>query len=182
MVAKLDAELAFSTLVERHGAMVWHVCRQVLGDSHDAQDAFQATFLVLLSRARSIRRRDSLASWLFGVALKVARRARYAVIVRRFHERKAAELAENRTLAPDRDSECYAALHVELARLPERYREPIVLCHLEGLSTAAAAERLGCAQGTILSRLARGRERLRRRLAQRGLALPANVLTPAVGA
>ena len=175
-----DAELAFSTLVERHGAMVWHVCRQVLGDSHDAQDAFQATFLVLLSRATSIRRRDSLASWLFGVALKVARRARYAVIVRRFHERKAAELVENRTLAPDRGSECSAALHAEIARLPEWYREPIVLCYLEGLSTAAAAERLGCAQGTILSRLARGRERLRRRLAQRGLALPANVLTPTV--
>ena len=88
-----EAEAAFTFLVERHGPMVLHVCRQVLDDSHDAQDAFQATFLVFLHRAGSIRKRDSLASWLFGVAMRVARRARYAAIVRRFHERHAGDLA-----------------------------------------------------------------------------------------
>jgi RNA polymerase sigma factor (sigma-70 family) len=175
-VGRAEAEEAFTFLVERHGPMVLDVCRHVLDDSHDAQDAFQATFLVLLRRARSIRNRDSLASWLFGVAMRVARRARYAAIARRFHERKAGNLASKRATSSNGHPECLAALHDEIARLPERFREPIVLCHLEGLSTAAAAHRLGCAHGTILSRLARGRERLRRRLIQRGLAFPAGLL------
>jgi RNA polymerase sigma factor (sigma-70 family) len=173
-----DAEAAFTLLVERHGPMVLQVCRQIVGDSHDAQDAFQATFLVFLRRAGSIRKRESLASWLFGVAMRVARRARYAVIVRRFHERRAAELGASRVKPTDGRSECRTTLHEEIARLPDRYREPIVLCHLEGLSTAAAAQRLGCAQGTILSRLARGRETLRRRLAQRGLTVPTSLFAP----
>jgi RNA polymerase sigma factor (sigma-70 family) len=163
-----DAEEAFTCLVERHGPMVLHVCRQLLDDSHDAQDAFQATFLVFLRRARSIRKRDSLASWLFGVAVRVARRARYNAIVRRFHERRAGELAAARVTPTNGHPDRLADLHEEIARLPQRYREPIVLCHLEGLSTAAAAQRLGCAHGTILSRLARARERLRGRLTQRG--------------
>ena len=137
-------------------------------DPHDAQDAFQATFLVLLRRAGSIRKRDSLASWLFGVAMRVARQARYAAIARRFHERHAGERAAALAQAGDENSDSLAVLHEEIARLPDRYREPIVLCHLEGLSTAAAAQRLGCPQGTILSRLARGRERLRQKLSQQG--------------
>ena len=172
-IDRAEAEEAFTFLVERHGPMVLDICRHVLDDSHDAQDAFQATFLVLLRRARSIRNRDSLASWLFGVAMRVARRARYAAIARRFHERKAGNLASKLAPSSNGQPERVAALHDEIARLPERFREPIVLCHLEGLSTAAAAQRLGCAHGTILSRLARGRERLRRRLIQRGLAFPA---------
>ncbi len=164
-----EAEAAFTVLVERHGPMVLHVCRQVLDESHDAQDAFQATFLVFLRRAGSIRNRGSLASWLFGVAMRVARRARYTAIVRRFHERSAGEIAARRASAPSgHSSVTLAALHDEIARLPQRFKEPIVLCHLEGLSTAAAAQRLGCAHGTILSRLARARERLRRRLAAQG--------------
>ena len=171
-----DAEAAFTLLVERHGPMVWYVCRQVLDDLHDGQDAFQATFLVLLRRAGSIRKRDSLASWLFGVAMRISRRARLAAIARRFHERTAAELATSPVMATDGASDRQTVLHEEIARLPERYREPIVLCHLEGLSTAIAAQRLACAQGTILSRLARGRERLRRQLTQRGLAEPACLL------
>ena len=164
---QFEAEAAFTLLVERHGPMVWRVCRQVLADSNDAEDAFQATFLVFLRRAGSIRKHKSLASWLFGVATRVARRAREDAIARRYHERKAAEVAVVPGAALDEHAECRAALQEEIARLPERYRAPIVLCRLEGLSTAAAAERLGCAQGTILSRLARGRARLRRRMAQR---------------
>jgi RNA polymerase sigma factor (sigma-70 family) len=163
-----EGEVAFTLLVERHGPMVLRVCRQVLDDSHDAQDAFQATFLVFLHRAGSIRKRDSLASWLFGVAMRVARRARDTAVVRRFHEQRAGELAAASVAATNGPSERLAALHEEIARLPQRYREPIVLCHLEGLSTAAAAGRLGCAHGTILSRLARARERLRRRLTHPG--------------
>jgi RNA polymerase sigma factor (sigma-70 family) len=171
-----EAEGAFTALVERHGPMVLHVCRQVLDDPHDAQDAFQATFLVLLRRAESIRKRDSVASWLFGVALRVARRARYAAVVRRFHERRSLEVAAARDGDEGGITECLEALHAEIARLPPRYREPIVLCHLEGLATADAAQRLGCAQGTILSRLARARDRLRRRLIRRGLTVPAGLL------
>ena len=149
----VEAEAAFTVLVERHGPMVLHVCQQALSNPHDAHDAFQATFLILLRRARSIRKRDSLASWLFGVAMRVARQARYAAIARRFHERNAGERAAKRSVAPDENGESLAALNAEIERLPDRYREPIVLCHLEGLSTAAAAQRLGCAQGTILPRL-----------------------------
>ena len=160
----VTAEGAFSVLVERHGPMVLHVCRQALDDPHEAEDAFQATFLVFLRRARSIRKRESVASWLFGVALRVARRARYAAVIRRFHERQGGLLIASQRTFPSGTSDCHATLHEEIARLPGRYREPIVLCHLEGLSTAAAAERLGCAHGTILSRLSRARERLRHRL------------------
>jgi RNA polymerase sigma factor (sigma-70 family) len=178
----VEAEAAFTILVERHGPMVLSVCRHVLADSHDAHDAFQATFLVLLRRARSIRNRDSLASWLFGVAMRIARRAQYAAVVRRFHEQHAGDRTSARSLASNGHSECLTAMHEEIARLPERYREPIVLCHLEGLSTAAAAQQLGCAQGTILSRLARGRQRLRTRLAHRGHAEPVGVLAAAVPA
>ncbi len=162
------AEAAFTYLLERHGPMVLHVCRQLLEDSHDAEDAFQATFLVFLRRAGSIRKRHSLASWLFGVALRVARRTRDAAIVRRLHERHAGKLEAAPATAHSGTSEWLAALHEEIARLPDRYREPIVLCHLQGLSTLAAAGRLACAHGTILSRLARARVRLRRRLSQRG--------------
>jgi RNA polymerase sigma factor (sigma-70 family) len=170
------SESAFTALVERHGPMVMHVCRQALDNPDDAQDAFQATFLVLLRRARSIRKHGSLASWLFGVALRVARRARYAALVRRFHERQGADLAAAARPRDGEDpSECLAALHEEIARLPRPFREPVILCHLEGLPTASAAERLGCAHGTILSRLARARERLRLRLAGRGLTVPAGL-------
>jgi RNA polymerase sigma factor (sigma-70 family) len=170
------AEAAFTVLVERHGPVVLTVCRQALDNPHDAQDAFQATFLVLLRRAGSIRKRDSIASWLFGVALRLARRARHAAAVRRFHERQGGHAAAARSNTAHGHSECLALLHEEIARLPARFREPVVLCHLEGLSIAAAAQRLGCAPGTILSRLARGRGRLRRSLVQRGLAVPAGLL------
>ena len=162
------AEAAFTFLVERHGPMVLSACGQFLDDPYDVEDAFQATFLVFLRRAHSIRTRASLASWLFGVAVHVARRARSGAMARRFHERQAGELALAYREAPSGQSDKLAALHEEIARLPERYRAPIVLCHLEGLSTAVAAGRLGCAHGTVLSRLARARGRLRHSLTRRG--------------
>ncbi len=170
------AEAGFAALVERHGPMVLRVCRQVLGDSDDAQDAFQATFLVLVRRARSVRRRDSVASWLFGVARRVARRAKVDAARRRTHEAKrAAEQPE--TAPPAGEPESWTELHEEVERLPEKYRSAVVLCYLEGLTTEAAARRLGCPQGTVLSRLSRAREQLRGRLIRRGAGVPAGMLT-----
>ena len=177
------SERAFAALVERHGPMVRRVCRQVLGDPHDAEDAAQATFLVLARKARSIRKTDSVACWLHGVAGRVAARARAVAAGRRARERLGAEQGarrvEDRNGSPPRT---WPELHEELGRLPEKFRLAIVLCHLEGLSHEQAAERLGCPVRTIQSRLARGRARLRSRLTRRGVgpaaALLAAALTP----
>jgi RNA polymerase sigma factor (sigma-70 family) len=176
------AARAFEGLVLRHGAMVLDVCRRALGDPHDAEDAFQATFLVLATRARSIRRRKSVASWLYGVALRVARRARADAIHRRAHERKAAEMAGHQvdpeSTDDDRD---FRALHEEVERLPGKYREAVVLCYLEGLTLEAAAGRLGCPVGTLGVRLMRARERLRTRLTKRGMAPAQGMLLAGAG-
>jgi RNA polymerase sigma factor (sigma-70 family) len=158
------AEAAMAALVERHGPMVMRVCRRVLRDEEAARDAFQATFLVLVRRAGSIRRAEGLGGWLHGVALRVARKARAAADRRREHERRGAG-AEAVWPA---EEPCWMELHEEVDRLPARYREAIVLCYLRGMTTEAAADRLGCPQGTVLSRLSRGRDRLRARLARRG--------------
>lgn len=165
-----SAEASFATLMERHGPMVFRVCQQILGDSDDALDTFQATFLVLVQKADSVRKRDSVASWLHGVARRVALRAKADAARRREHERRRAVMAPEsvRDTAEDRPE-----IHDEIARLPEKYREPVVLCYLEGLSVEVAARRLRCPEGTVLSRLARARDRLRLGLTRRGLALPA---------
>ena len=150
-------EAAFAALIERHGPMVQRVCRQVLGDPHDAQDASQAVFLVLARRARSIRCRGSLASWLHGVALRTASKARTAAARRRVHERRAGEMRARAAYgrAPGEDPS-WPEVHEELDRLPEKFREPIVLCHLEGLTREMAAQQLGWPVGTVQSRLAQG--------------------------
>jgi RNA polymerase sigma factor (sigma-70 family) len=167
-------ETAFSILVERHGAMVLRVCRAVLADEHDAHDAFQATFLVLVRRAQSIDRFISVGPWLFGVCHRIAVRARADAVRRRVRERRSAEMKAKETEREDRpEPESWPELYAELARLPEKYRAPLVLCYLEGQTTEEAALRLGCPRGTVLSRLARARGRLRGRLARHGLALPA---------
>ncbi len=163
-------ELAFAVLVERHGPMVLRVCRAVLRDEHEAQDAFQATFLVLARRSCSLRVGDSLGPWVYGVALRVASTARAAAIRRRRLERKAAEFAPSRAALDGRDLELERSLHDEIGRLPERCRVPVVLCLLEGLTHEQAALYLGWPVGTVKSRLANGRERLRSRLIRRGLA------------
>lgn len=165
-------EHAFAALVHRHGPMVLELCHRVLGDRHEAEDAFQATFLVLASRAGAIQQRDSLASWLFGVARRVAARATVEAARRRAHERRAAR-TEAIDGSPVGDHHVLQALHEEVARLPEKYREPVVLCDLEGLTQAAAASRLGCPVGTVGVRLMRARGRLRSRLTHRGLVAPA---------
>jgi RNA polymerase sigma factor (sigma-70 family) len=168
------AELAFTVLVKRHGPMVYRACRAILGDPHEAEDAFQATFLVLARKARSLWVRDSLGPWLLSVARRTAGCARNAGSRRRARERRAAMLATAAAEDPgcdDRD----AILHEELGRLPETYRTAVLLCDLEGLTQEQAARHLGWPDGTVRSRLARGRQRLRERLTRRGIA-PAAVL------
>ena len=150
------------------------VCRAVLGDRHEAEDAFQATFLVLATRAGSIRKGGSVASWLHGVALRVAARAKSRAAKRQRHERKCAEMTMRSTDAdrqtPALDADTDRVLHEEIGRLPERFRSALVLCYLEGLTLEMTADQLGCPVGTIHSRLATARERLRRRLTHRGVA------------
>ena len=169
-----SAELAFRALVERHGSMVMGICRRSLADVHDAEDAFQATFLVLVKRATTIRRRDSLSCWLHGVAWRVSADARAGVARRHRHERRAATLAGKAAqgyLESGWESlDLEHLLDEELARLPEKYRSPVVLCHLSGMTHEQAAERLKCPVGTVRSRLSRARERLRVRLVRRGMA------------
>jgi len=177
------SEAAFAALVERHGPMVLRTCRQVVGDPHDALDASQATFLVLTRKAASVRARDSVAGWLHGVARRVALRARRDAARRRAHEHNAArDRPQTHAPAADASPEDLSILHEELARLPARFREPIVLCHLEGLTAEAAAERLGCPRGTVLSRLSRGRKRLLHRLLRRGLAPAAGLAAAGLSA
>jgi len=163
-------EAAFAALVERHGPMVLRACRSLLGDDHDALDAFQATFLVLARKGGSLWVRDSLGPWLHRVARRAANRARRDRDRRRAAERRAAEAAPSRSVAlePGRD-DLAAAVQEEVDRLPERFRVAVVLCELEGLTSAEAAATLGLPVGTVASRLSRGRDRLRDRLRRRGL-------------
>jgi RNA polymerase sigma factor (sigma-70 family) len=168
------SEPAFAAIVRRHGPMVSGVCRRVLGHRQDAEDAFQAAFMVLSRRAGSIRKSASLASWLYGVAYRVACKARRAR-VSRMRERRSdvsPRLRVGLTEGPDAAwRELCAILDEELNRLPERYRAALVLCYLEGKSNEEAAQQLGCTKGTVSSRIWRGRALLRDRLARRGLTL-----------
>ncbi len=169
------AQAAFEELLNRHGPMVLRVCRGALHDAHDAEDAFQAVFLVLANRARSIRRCESVASWLFGVAQRVAQRSRRSATRRRVFD----QLVASRTSEIDHPTEndCdWEILHDEIHGLPEQLRAPIVLCYLQGLTYQAAAQQLGCSAVTIRGRLSRARKRLRERLTRRGVTAPAGLL------
>jgi len=170
------AELAFTALVERHGPMVLRVCRSVLSDPNDADDAFQATFLVLVRRAGSLWVHDSLGPWLHQVAHRTAVCARSAA-ARRWRHEEAASVRASRFAGADVEAhDLGEVLHGEVSRLPDHYRVVIVLCLLEGLTHAQAAGRLGWPAGTVQSRLARGKALLRDRLTRRGLAPCALVL------
>jgi RNA polymerase sigma factor (sigma-70 family) len=165
-------ESAFATLLGRHGSLVLGVCRRVLGDEQEAEDAFQATFLVLARKAGSICKQESLAAWLHRVALNLCRTARTAMARRQVHERQAAR----RTQAADAEvalCDWRPLLHEEVDRLPDKYRLPVVLCYFEEKSHAEAAGQLGWPLGTVKGRLARARDLLRVRLARRGLTLTA---------
>jgi RNA polymerase sigma factor (sigma-70 family) len=163
-------EAAFEALLRRHGPMVLDVCRGVLGNDADAEDAFQATFLILARQAESIRKAASLASWLHGVAYRTALRAR-ADSARRHRHEVGAPLRST-TTDPDELTwrEVRQAVHEELARLPERHRAALVLCYLQGQAQDEAAAQLGLPKGTLKGHLERGRALLRVRLVRRGLA------------
>jgi polysaccharide biosynthesis/export protein len=179
-----SAEAAFEVLVLRHGPMVLRICHNVLGDSTDAQDAFQATFLVLVKRSSSIRQLESLASWLYGVACRVAARARVEAARRRAAERRGAlrvVQAVDPSEGAERDhSEFGPVIQEEVRRLPEKYRSVVTLCYWQGLTQEQAAVQLGCPLGTVRSRLARARSQLHRRLTRRGMAPLAGVVTAAL--
>jgi RNA polymerase sigma factor (sigma-70 family) len=165
-------ETAFAALLRRHGPLVWSVCRRVLGEDHAAEDAFQATFLVLVRKARSVSKQASIRSWLHGVALRVSLRARQQEQLRRRRERETpCRLPGDATWQDVRP-----ILDEEIQRLPEKYRLPIILCYLEGQTNDEAARLLNCPRGTIATRLARARERLRTRLLRRGVTLSAGTL------
>ncbi|WP_422927962.1 RNA polymerase sigma factor [Singulisphaera sp. PoT] len=176
---KAAAESAFAALVDRHGPMVWGICLRALRDPADAGDAFQAAFLVLARRAGSVTVETSLAPWLHGVSVRVARRARVVALRQRSRERTNGELPESPCRSTEADEGLKPLIDEELGRLPGRYRIPLILCYLEGLTHEEAAARMSCPVGTVRSRLARGRDLLRSRLERRGLAPGASGLAMA---
>src|SRR5262245_132932 len=184
-VANRD-QAAFELLVWRHGAMVLQACRRLLARPEDAEDAFQATFLALVRRARSIKRGQVVAGWLHTVACRVALRLRSAALRRSRHEllnnhNNGNEPAtDNNGFDPVAWAEVRALIDEELSRLSAKLRDPFVLCCLEGLTNDEAARQLGCPKGTVLSRLSRARERLRGRLLRRGVGIPAAGLAAAL--
>jgi RNA polymerase sigma factor (sigma-70 family) len=170
---------AFATLLHRHGPMVLGVCKRILGNVADAEDAFQATFLVLVRKARSLRTTATVGNWLYGVAHRTALEARRAMAKRRAKEAQ----APPRAASPHADlDDLRAILDRELGRLPERYRQVVVLCDLEGQRRKDAARRLRCPEGTVASRLAKARSLLATRLARHGITLSAGALAIALAA
>ncbi len=175
--ARLGDQFAFGELVDRHGAMVLGVCRSVVRDAHDAEDVFQATWLVTARKASAVSWTDHVGAWLHQVAYRLALKARAQAARRRDKERQVREMlpsGDGETIPPE--SELLALLQGELARLPEKYRSPLVLCYLEGKTNAEAAQALGCPLGSLSRRLAQARERLRHRLNGRGVAVSAGTL------
>jgi RNA polymerase sigma factor (sigma-70 family) len=173
-------EAAFDALVRRHGPMVFGVCCRVVGHHHDAEDAFQATFLVLARKAPSVRPRERVANWLHGVALRTALKAKAVTAKRRVRERLVAEVPEPAVAPHDPWRDLQPLLDHELNGLPENYRLPILLCDLQDKAIKEAAQQLGWPQGTLAGRLARGRKLLAKRLARRGLVLSAGSLAGVV--
>jgi RNA polymerase sigma factor (sigma-70 family) len=160
---------AFAALVNRHGAMVWGVCRRLLSSHHDAEDAFQATFLVLVRKAAAVLPREMVANWLYGVACMTAHRGKVAAARARRRERQVVQMPEPAVHEPDLWADMRPLLDQELSRLPDRYRVIVILCDLEGKTRKEAARQLGLREGTVASRLARARAMLAKRLTRHGL-------------
>jgi RNA polymerase sigma factor (sigma-70 family) len=169
-------EAAFEALVGRHGSMVLAVCRRVLANEADAEDAFQATFVVLARNPAAIRKRSSVGSWLHGIALRVSLRSRAAAARRRAREQET--ILRNADAGRADLRELAAMLDDQLDRLPEKYRDPLVLCYLEGRTRSEAARQLGWTLRTVVRRIEHGRELLRRRLIRAGGSLSATSCGP----
>ncbi len=168
-------EAAFETLVRRHGPMVLGVCQRLLHDPQDVEDAFQVTFLVLIRKATSLSKRESVANWLHGVAYRTAMKARTVAARRRVREKQIMKAA---VTEPDDGlvwRDLRPVLDEELQQLPAKYRKPVILCYLKGKTFEEAAQELGWPAGTVSGRLARAREMLRTRLTRRGLTLSAGL-------
>ncbi len=179
---KGDDQAAFATLLERHGPMVLRVCRRTLANTHDAEDALQATFLVLARHGGSVRKRESLASWLHGVAYRMAKNAKRAAARRRGHEAQARPTQPPDPALSAAWQELQRLLDEEIAGLPEILRAPFVLCSLEHKSNAEAAHQLSIKEATVAMRLTRARRLLQERLTRRGVSLTAVLAAVAVGA
>jgi RNA polymerase sigma factor (sigma-70 family) len=173
-------DAAFEALVRRHGPMVFGVCRRVVGNHHDAEDAFQATFLILARKASSVRPRERVANWLHGVALRTALKAKALTAKLRGREKQLAEMPEAEAAQESQWRDLQPLLDQELNGLPENYRLPILLCDLEGKAIKEAAQQLGWPQGTLSGRLARGRKLLAKRLSNRGVELSAGSLVAVI--
>jgi RNA polymerase sigma factor (sigma-70 family) len=173
------SEGAFAVIVRRHGPMVWGVCQRILGNADDADDAVQATFLVLATKANSLKARPALGDWLHGIARRTALNARRSAARRREIEMQIVRPAGR----VDNDvADILPILDEELARLPEKYRLPIILCDLEGRTRKTAARQLRWPEGTVAGRLAEGRQQLAQRLTKRGVSLTASALVAAITA
>jgi RNA polymerase sigma factor (sigma-70 family) len=167
---------ALAALIRRHGPMVWGVCRRVLRNDHDAEDAFQATFLVLVRKASSVLPREMVANWLYGVAHHTALKARATTAKRRVRERQVTQMPEPAATEPHPWHDLQALLDQEVSRLPDKYRVAIVLCDLERKTRKEAARQLSVAEGTLAAWLARGRVMLAKRLARHGLGVSGGAL------
>jgi RNA polymerase sigma factor (sigma-70 family) len=174
-------ETAFTAIVERHGGLVLGVCRRILRHEHDAEDACQATFLVLARKADTIRKGDALSSWLHGVAGRIARKLHAGARQRACNDVSAADVAGPDTAGEVTWREGLAVLDEELSRLPASYRSALILCYLEGRRQDEAARELGCSLGALCGRLVRARECLRKRMVRRGVALPAALAGAVLG-
>lgn len=182
--AQLRDEAAFTALVKRHGPMVFGVCRQLLRDAHDAEDAFQAVFLVLARKAGAVGQPELLGNWLYGVAFRVSSDVRAGRQRRQTRERQGLDMDTTlgkSVVAGVGEGDDVAVIHEEIQKLPEKHRLALVLCILEGQTLAEAARRLKVAPGTVGSRLARARELLRGRLARRGLIFSAGGFATVLG-
>jgi RNA polymerase sigma factor (sigma-70 family) len=170
MFLKKSDDAAFEALLRRHGPMVLEVCRRLLPNETDAEDAFQSTFLVFVRKASSVFPREMVANWLFGVARLTALKLKASVAKRSRRERQVSDMPEPESMPVKTDGELHSLIERELSRLPERYRAPLILCDLEGRTRKEAARQLGWPEGSLSSRLSRARAMLAKRLARYGLA------------